>query len=394
MIQLADRKLCTGCGACAFKCPHSCIMMKEDDIGQVMPMIDADACVECHACQRICPVLNSPSVHDPQEAYAAWSLDEVQRVTSASGGVAYELYKNALEQGCIVIGASFNSDFSVSLKIGKTPNEIYPFKNSKYVFSTCYKVYPEIEECLKRGEQMLVMGVPCQIAAMRNLYARYKNILYVEILCHGMTPYSYLRQHVDVVEADKGRKAYSMSFRAPEFDTATYTFSLYDEVGDCFYSARTIDGDTYQYGFHRGVTYRESCYQCSFAQPKRSSDIVLCDFYGLGAKKAFTHDKHNVSCVIVNTVQGMTFFQSVVNKGRLFIEKRPLEEAVAGNPRLQHPNNKTKDRLVFEKRIVDTEGDFEKAITPLAVHYLKEVNRPIWWHRCQHVINCVKGFLK
>ena len=124
MIQLADRKLCTGCGACAFKCPHSCIMMKEDDIGQVMPMIDADACVECHACQRICPVLNSPSVHDPQEAYAAWSLDEVQRVTSASGGVAYELYKNALEQGCIVVGASFNSDFSVSLKIVKTPNEI------------------------------------------------------------------------------------------------------------------------------------------------------------------------------------------------------------------------------------------------------------------------------
>lgn len=393
MIQLADKELCTGCGACAFKCPHSCIMMKEDGMGQMVPIIDVDVCVECHVCQRICPVLNSPSVQEPKKAYAAWSLDEEQRTTSASGGIAYELYKYALEQGCLVVGASFNDDFSVSLKIGKTLNEIIPFKNSKYVFSTCYEVYPEIEECLKRGVQMLVMGVPCQIAAMRKLYARYKNILYVEILCHGMTPYSYLRQHVDVVEADKGKKAFSMSFRAPEFDTATYTLCLYDVAGGRFYSARTIDGDTYQYGFHRGITYRESCYHCSFAQPKRSGDIVLCDFYGLGAKHPFTQDKHNVSCVVVNTEVGMSFFQSAVATGRLCVEERPLEEAVEGNPRLQHPNYKNKDRLAFEKSIIEAKGDFEKAIAPLAAHYLREVNRPIWWHRCKNVFYRVISFL-
>ena len=37
MIQLAPKKLCTGCGACAFVCGKNCIVMKENEVGIVYP---------------------------------------------------------------------------------------------------------------------------------------------------------------------------------------------------------------------------------------------------------------------------------------------------------------------------------------------------------------------
>lgn len=48
---------CCGCGACAAKCPKSCISMQEDKFGFLHPVIDAGACVGCHACDSVCPAL-------------------------------------------------------------------------------------------------------------------------------------------------------------------------------------------------------------------------------------------------------------------------------------------------------------------------------------------------
>lgn len=387
MILLADKKLCTGCGACAFQCPRSCIKMESDTIGQIYPIIDTAFCIECHACEKICPVLNEPETYLPQRAYAAWSLDPQQRATSASGGIAYELYRYAVANAYKVVGASFNDDLSVSLKIASTCEEIMPFKNSKYVFSEPYSVYPQIREGLKRGEKFMLVGVSCQIAAMRKLFDKYENVIYVEILCHGMTPFSYLRQHVDAIENKTGKKSYSMTFRAPEAHTNTYTLILYDAEGNSFYVARTKDGDAYQYGYHRSVSYRENCYHCSFAKRERVGDIILCDFYGLGKTIPFEYDKNEVSCILTTTFKGKTFIDQVIASDRIFAEERPIEEAVDGNPRLRQSNRKTDDRREFESRIAQFDGDFEQAIAPLVASYIKALEMPFWKKRLYSLKN-------
>ena len=58
MISLADKDLCTGCGACAYICPKHCITMKENEIGVVLPDIDTSICIECGRCQHVCPILS------------------------------------------------------------------------------------------------------------------------------------------------------------------------------------------------------------------------------------------------------------------------------------------------------------------------------------------------
>lgn len=336
--------------------------MEEDEHGVVYPQIDRNNCIECHSCEKICPVLNPPASNEPQHVFASWSLDDKERLTSASGGVAYELYRYAVSKGFYVVGASINDDFSVSLKIGSSYSEIAGFKNSKYVFSQGYEVFSQIRDLLKKGEKILIAALPCQIAAYKKAFKNYEKIIFVEILCHGTTPYSYLYQHLHTIEQETGKKASKISFRDPRFGTSKYTFTVYDANNNLIYAKRTADGDKYQYGYHRGITYRENCYQCPFAKSERVGDIILCDYYGLGKKFPCEYDMENVSCIITNTPTGMAFVKDVADNRNIFVEERPIEEAVEGNPRLRIPPLKTYGRRVFEQLINNGAFDFDRVM--------------------------------
>ena len=374
MIKLASAELCTACGACVYRCPQKCIKMPENDIGVPYPVIDIEACIECHTCEKSCPVLFSPQGNIPQTVYAAWSVDEEQRLTSASGGIAYEFYQYAIKHGYKCVGASLNADFTVSLKLAEKPEELIAFKNSKYVYSEIHTLLPRISEELRHGEKILVMGLPCQIAAIKKLFPHQENLVLVEILCHGNTPSSYLKQHIEYIEQRTGKRAAVVDFRTPSYQTYTYTFTLRDHNGEEFYAARAKDGDTYQYAYHRAVSYRESCYHCSFAKEERVGDITLADYWGLGNKTPFNHEIRNVSMVQINSEKGSSFWDDVVSSGVVYTEERPLEEAQEGNPRLLRTNPKSKDRIIFEREIAQNHGDFEKAIKEPIKLYLKRQN--------------------
>lgn len=364
MVKLATHDACTGCGACAFKCPKQCISMKEDAIGQIYPLIDSTNCIECYSCEKVCPILNEPTFCQSKKAYAAWSNDKEERRTSASGGIAIEMYKYAISNGWLVVGAVQNKDFSVSHKMVSTYEELAAFKNSKYVFSDAYAVFPEIKSALnfKDNKKVLFIGLPCQVAALRKLFRDDENLLLVEVVCHGTTPFSYLKQHIDMLSRKYGKTATRMSFRDPNALTYTFTFTLYDEEGKLFYAKRTKDGDTYQFGYHRAVSYRENCYHCRFAKPERNADITIADYHGLGLCTTCDFDGKNVSLILVDTNRGQVLVDELTKSGRIHAKHRPLEEPFKGEAQLRHPSIKNKYRRKFEDKIIQNRGDFELAI--------------------------------
>lgn len=362
MIKLATPDACTGCGACAFKCSKQCISMKEDTIGQIYPVVNSTCCIECHSCENVCPILHEPASYKSKKAYAAWSNDEEERQTSASGGIAIEMYKYAISNDWLAVGAVQNNDFSVSLRMASSLDELVAFKNSKYVFSDAYAVFPEIKSALKDGKKVLFVGLPCQVAALRRLYHDADNLLLVEVVCHGTTPFSYLKQHIDMLSRKYGKTAARMSFRDPYTYTYTFTFTLYDGDGKLFYAKRTKDGDTYQFGYHRAVTYRENCYHCRFAKPERNADITIADYHGLGLLAPCGYNARKVSLILENTQKGHTFVESLVRNRSIHAEQRPLEEPFKGEVQLRHPSIKNKYRERFEDEIVKNGGIFELAI--------------------------------
>ena len=170
-------------------------------------------------------------------------------------------------------------------------------------------------------------------------------------------------------------------------------FTLYDKDGKCFYAQRTKDGDSYQYGYHRGVSYRENCYHCHFAKGQRMGDIVLCDFYGLGKTIPCSYNHEKVSCVLICTEVGKEFFRDVVKERNLFVEERPVKEAQEGNPRLTTPTPKTEMRLKFEQNIQRSNGDFEMAIKPLVEQYIKLGNTSKIRLYCNVLMNKLKRII-
>lgn len=371
-IHLAPADACTGCGACAFRCPKSCITMQPSSTGIVLPVLDSTACIGCHSCEKVCPVLNMPGLAAPVRAWAAWSSREEERLTSASGGVAAEMYGYAVERGWLAVGASQNADFSVTHKVAVRQEDLPPFKNSKYVFSTAYDVFSQIKVALRSGREVVFIGLPCQAAALRKLFHAAPGLLVVEVVCHGTTPHAYLKQHVDMLARRAGRVAERMSFRDPYTYTYTYTFTLYDAEGRRFYAKRTKDGDTYQFGYHRAVSYRENCYHCHFARRERVADVTIADYHGLGALAPCPFDDRNVSLILENTPKGSAFIARLRESGRIAASERPLEEPFAGEPQLRHPSRKTRYRRLFERDIVRHGGDFEQAIRRAQMCYRRE----------------------
>ena len=231
---------------------------------------------------------------------------------------------------------------------------------------------------LKKGEKVAVIGLPCQVAALRKIFRDHENLLLMEVVCHGTTPHDYLLQHIRTLEKNSGKKAVRMSFRDPETYTYTFTFTLYNSDNQRFYAQRTKDGDTYQFGYHRTVTYRENCYHCHFARDKRISDVTLSDYKGLGKKAPCSFNAIKVSSVLVNTPKGETFIKKLIDGHHIFAEERPVREPIEGDLQLRQPSQKKPARFDFERLIVKNHGDFEKTmIEVIKLHERRETRMKI-----------------
>lgn len=362
MIQLVNKNLCTACGACVERCPKKCISMEEREIGGCFPLINKKECIECHSCERVCPIMNLPNFKENINAYAAWNTDVRQRVTSASGGIAYAIYESAIQQKYACVGASFNPDFTVTHKVVVDSESLINFKNSKYVFSNAYDAFPKVKQLLSVKQNVVFIGLPCQVAAFRNLFPNSDKLLLVDVVCHGSVPVSYLKQHIKFLEHELKEKTEYIYFRDPALGTSTNYFSLYNKRGECFYSKRTSDGDLYNYAFHKMVAYRENCYHCRFARPERLSDITLGDFHGNGNMTEWNNSKENVSLIITHTEKGELWVKRMVEEGLIKVEQRPLKEPINGDRQLREPSVKTQLRFDFEKLMLKNNGDFEKVM--------------------------------
>lgn len=370
MPKLAEKIYCTGCGVCADACSRGSISMLEDEFGCIYPSINADSCVDCGLCEKICPVLNLPKLNYPRKSYACWNTDAESRRNSASGGIAAALYEDSISKGYKAVGAAQNDDFSVSMQIANTKEELLPFKNSKYVYCSVTGVYRKVKELLKAGENVIVIGLPCHIAAFKKFFPKNDNLFLVDLVCHGSIPTMYLQQHIANIEKNHSIKASKMSFRAPEKGTESYYFTLYDNKNTILYSMRSVDNELYNVAFHGGIAYRENCYHCKFARPERVGDITIGDYHGLGEMAPCEYSQDKVSVMLVNTNKGDCIISSL---STIHKDERPVEEAINGDVQLRRPSLKHKRREDFEKYIKKYNGDFDAAVEKvLKLHTRRE----------------------
>lgn len=338
--MICSREKCLGCYACSNICPKTCIDMKEDELGYVYPEIDSNRCIKCNLCIKVCPTNNEIKFNFPQKAYAMWSLNESDRLTSSSGGAASIFSQYIVENGGIVFGASINKYRVKHIGI-ENYEELYKLKGSKYVHSYIGEVFKKIKYELKRNRKVLFIGTPCQVDGLNNyLQKEYSNLTTIDIICHGVPSQKFLAEFVD--NKINGRTFDRISFR----DSDGFYFKIFNEKENLFKEHMRVN--LYYRGFMDSLFYRENCYSCPYAKEKRVSDITIGDFWGLGKEKPFNHDvEKGVSVLLPNTMKGIDLIKE--NSLKMFIEEREVLEAISGNSQLNHPSHRHKKYYKFKQ---------------------------------------------
>ena len=251
MIQIKDKSACCGCAACVQICPKQCISLKEDKEGFLYPTVNRNLCIECGKCETVCPKLHSFEAHEPLKVFAAQHFDESARAASSSGGIFTLLADAVINEGGVVFGARFDSDWSAIHDFTETHEGLQAFRGSKYLQSRIRNTYQQAEKFLKSGRQVLFTGTPCQIAGLKKyLRTDYDNLLAVDFVCHGVpSPLvwkKYLEEtiacqcekksvllHSNPLISERGsiahihkRKIDTISFRNKDLGWKKYSFAL------------------------------------------------------------------------------------------------------------------------------------------------------------------------
>lgn len=342
MINIKSKEDCCGCSACAQRCPKQCISMKEDDEGFLYPQVDSSKCIDCHLCEKVCPVVHQAEPRMPMESYAAYNMDNIVRKDSSSGGVFTLLSEKIIDDGGVVFGATWNEKWQVVHTYTETKEGIVQFRGSKYVQSIIGETYKQAEAFLKSGRKVLFSGTPCQIAGLR-LFLRkeYENLLTVDFICHGVPSSGvfrwYLQEEINNYAARKGRKN-SVSFlpihSIPKGDVLMpeglsingirfrdkcsgwkkFSFVLLlaeasaDGKQNSVSLSYTLEQNSFLKGFLNDLYLRPSCHKCPAKSLKSGSDITIADYWGYKDTTNIIDTDEGISAVLINTVKGQTEF--------------------------------------------------------------------------------------
>ncbi len=252
--------------------------MSEDGEGFLYPEYDGAKCVDCHLCEKVCPVLNQGRERKPLKVYAAINKDDEIRRQSSSGGIFTLLAEQVIDEGGVVFGARFNEKWKVVHSYTETKGGLAAFRGSKYVQSRMGDNYRKAESFLKSDRKVLFSGTPCQIAGLK-LYLRkeYGNLLAVDFICHGIPSPGVWREYLreEVARQCDGKNTVLLS--------------------------EPLNKNLFLRGFLADLYLRPSCHACPAKCLKSGSDVTIGDFWGIEHVLPEMDDDKGTSVVMVNS---------------------------------------------------------------------------------------------
>ncbi|MGH4139640.1 Coenzyme F420 hydrogenase/dehydrogenase, beta subunit C-terminal domain [Clostridium sp.] len=385
MINIIDKKNCSGCKACYNICPRSCIEMVVDSEGFWYPKVNESSCVDCGLCETVCPEINiysKKSAYEIPTCYAAWNKDESSRENSSSGGVFTSIAQWIISKGGVVFGAGYNEKLEVKHSEVHTDEELAALRGSKYVQSDIDDTYNSAKKYLDAGRKVLFTGTPCQIAGLYSFISKdYANLYTCDIVCHGVPSPLVFEKYKKNMEKLHDSKIKSINFRNKKQGWKSYCVAI--EFQNHRKYSNTFVNDAYMKGFLRNYYLRPSCYSCSYAKINRSSDITLGDFWGIASKYPELDDDKGTSLLLINSDKGKTMLDAC--KDKIVFKECDLDHAIKGNPSIISSVKVPKGREKFFKDL--NSNDFEFVIKK----YMSPLN---WTQRKIMFSKRVLGFIK
>ncbi len=359
----AYNSLCCGCGSCKEACPVSAINIKMNEQGFYQASVDDKLCVNCGKCISVCPVQQYKDSTDTNNCSLFSYKDNDAKVLleSSSGGVAHRISSLLINMGFSIAGCTFNSETQKAEHIlVEDEKDLYLFQNSKYMQSDFSNVLEQIRECNK---PVAVFGTPCQIAGAKKLFSDRKDILYVDLICHGVPTYHLYDKYKQKLNAEYGLNPSKTNvvFRYKPMGWRHIHLHSSDGEKSCCIPK---ENDDYFRMFEVGSCYMKSCYECRYRK-FTCADIRLGDYWG----PKFSDDNTGVSMVLCATENGRSIVEELKKSKTGILQEQPVDDYIQYQQMSNLPkpvfydelierlrNKKTKMSAICDKYVVPLEN--------------------------------------
>lgn len=315
-----QNSICSGCGACAHICPTSAIRMVMNEQGFLCASVDPHKCIHCGKCTSVCPFCteaHSVSARDARlSSFKSASLEVLLR--STSGGAAYSIAKLLLQQGYYIAGCQYNTETQRAEHIlVHNTDELAALQGSKYIQSDFSHVLTEIRSC---SRPVAIFGTPCQIAGARRLFSGRTDLVYIDLVCHGVPSAALFQKYREHISRMSGVEPSSMSMSFRHKPSGWADIHLYASDGKQSYCCSAKDDPFFRL-FELGCCYNDACYECRWRSDSEA-DIRLADYWG----PRFKGDHTGVSMVACFTQRGLAIKALLEASGMGTILEQPITD--------------------------------------------------------------------
>lgn len=318
MIEIKDKTLCTGCGACLKICPKKCIELIEDQEGFLYPFVRRNECIDCGMCDSVCHLCGGMRLLKYPNAIFAYRNDDKIRINSTSGGFFTAISEWLLNQEAAIYGAVFDDTFTVVHSRAINRDERDKQRYSKYVQSSTCQIIDFIQEDLKHNKKVLFVGTPCQVAGVLSYLEKKKislnNLYTCDFVCHGVSSPVIWKEYLKYVKEKYNDEIIRINFRSK--DIGWHTPQLKIEMRK-HVQALTEKQDAFYQLFYSNCILRPSCHYCKYAKRERVSDFTMADCWGIEKSHPELDDNKGLSLVFTNTEKASEIVSLLGLKQRL-----------------------------------------------------------------------------
>lgn len=356
---------CTGCGVCEVACPVQCIALVSDDEGFLRPSVEEACCIGCSKCLNVCPACREPKTGSRKEAVLFRCFGEGSE-DSSSGGAAFAIALSVIARGGVVVACAFDAQGTARHAAFETLDELRAMQGSKYVQSDAREGYRLCGSSLEAGREVLFMGTPCQVAAVRMLYGDCDRLLTCDLICHGVPSPGFWAKNLEY-QNSRGLLASRKDVLFRSSDRRSRVNFELSTKGTCG-GRIPYEKDPYFTLFMGNASLRESCYACSYAREERMGDVTIGDCASRDRYPDF-HPCEPVSSVIANTDAGQVALESVLS--RIDIDFVPLDFSLEAqlNGQLSRPSPRpgSREDVYGDLRVLDYRGFARKYCKPVTI---------------------------
>ncbi len=320
---------CIGCFACEAVCEHGSVLMVLDDQGCCRATIRPETCISCGRCSDACPQLAcAPAGEESPDCFA---------IRAGTAGVVSALFDWMASRGGSVCVPVFDEGMHPVYALVEDKSVLDRMADPRYVPSEMRGIYSAIKEKVEGGKDVLFMGPPCHVAAVRNHLGGDGHLYAADFVCKGRPTGRICRDRLSELSGQGDLKGLSFN---PEGSSYGSSIALY---ADGTRKATACDG--YVRACSESLIVDGACYGCGFAGVPRHGDISIGDLQGAVRILNDVDDGERLCAVLCNTPKGEEMVAAIRSAAGYF-RPIPLDFiAENGGLGLSGPVNPYRDRF-------------------------------------------------